>query len=113
LYGHFGQGCVHTRTNFDLQTADGIRRYRAFVEDAADLVVRLGGSLSGEHGDGQSRGELLPRMYGPELMAAFREFKRIWQKCSISQRISVRLVRPATILNGHTCPIVAETSERS
>jgi FAD/FMN-containing dehydrogenase/Fe-S oxidoreductase len=78
LYGHFGQGCVHTRINFDLQTHEGIRGYRAFVEDAADLVVRLGGSLSGEHGDGQSRGELLPRMYGPELMAAFRDFKRIW-----------------------------------
>ena len=78
LYGHFGQGCVHTRINFDLETADGIRNYRSFVEQAADLVVRLGGSLSGEHGDGQSRGELLPRMYGPELMEAFHEFKTIW-----------------------------------
>jgi FAD/FMN-containing dehydrogenase/Fe-S oxidoreductase len=78
LYGHFGQGCVHTRINFDLETADGIRGYRAFVEEAADLVVSLGGSLSGEHGDGQSRGELLPKMYGPEVMAAFEQFKRIW-----------------------------------
>jgi FAD/FMN-containing dehydrogenase/Fe-S oxidoreductase len=78
LYGHFGQGCVHTRIDFDLQTADGIRRYRAFVEAAADLVVSLGGSLSGEHGDGQSRGELLAKMYRPELMTAFHEFKRIW-----------------------------------
>jgi Fe-S oxidoreductase/FAD/FMN-containing dehydrogenase len=78
LYGHFGQGCVHTRIDFDLETADGIRNYRAFVEEAADLVASLGGSLSGEHGDGQSRGELLPRMYGPELMAAFRRFKEIW-----------------------------------
>jgi FAD/FMN-containing dehydrogenase/Fe-S oxidoreductase len=78
LYGHFGQGCVHTRINFDLETAAGIRSYRSFVEAAADLVVSLGGSLSGEHGDGQSRGELLPRMYSPELMAAFREFKSIW-----------------------------------
>jgi FAD/FMN-containing dehydrogenase/Fe-S oxidoreductase len=78
LYGHFGQGCVHTRIDFDLETADGIRAYRSFVEAAADLVVSLGGSLSGEHGDGQSRGELLPRMFGPELMAAFRRFKEIW-----------------------------------
>ncbi|HWF84137.1 MAG TPA: FAD-binding and (Fe-S)-binding domain-containing protein, partial [Vicinamibacterales bacterium] len=78
LYGHFGQGCVHTRIDFDLETADGIRTYRSFVEQAADLVVSLGGSLSGEHGDGQSRGELLPRMYGPELMQAFHEFKSIW-----------------------------------
>jgi FAD/FMN-containing dehydrogenase/Fe-S oxidoreductase len=78
LYGHFGQGCVHTRINFDLQSADGIRQYRAFVEAAADLVVSLGGSLSGEHGDGQSRGELLSKMYGPQVMEAFHEFKRIW-----------------------------------
>jgi FAD/FMN-containing dehydrogenase/Fe-S oxidoreductase len=78
LYGHFGQGCVHTRINFDLKTTDGIAAYRRFVEEAADLVVSLGGSLSGEHGDGQSRAELLPRMYGEELMQAFREFKAIW-----------------------------------
>ncbi len=78
LYGHFGQGCIHTRIDFDLQTAAGIRRYRSFVEAAADLVVSMGGSLSGEHGDGQARAELLPRMYGPELMEAFREFKGIW-----------------------------------
>ncbi len=78
LYGHFGQGCVHTRINFDLRTTEGIAAYRRFVEEAADLVVSVGGSISGEHGDGQSRGELLPRMYGPELMQAFREFKALW-----------------------------------
>ncbi|MBI4493924.1 MAG: FAD-binding oxidoreductase [Chloroflexi bacterium] len=78
LYGHFGQGCVHTRIDFDLETAPGIRHFRSFVEAAADLVVRYGGSLSGEHGDGQSRAELLPRMFGPELVQAFREFKAIW-----------------------------------
>lgn len=78
LYGHFGQGCLHTSTDFDLTTADGIRAFRAFVDEAADLVLRYGGSLSGEHGDGQARGELLVKMFGPELMAAFREFKAIW-----------------------------------
>jgi FAD/FMN-containing dehydrogenase/Fe-S oxidoreductase len=78
LYGHFGQGCVHTRITFDLATREGIQRYRAFVEEAADLVVSLGGSLSGEHGDGQSRGELLVKMFGPELVEAFREVKRLW-----------------------------------
>jgi FAD/FMN-containing dehydrogenase len=78
LYGHFGQGCVHTRIDFDLATPAGIARYRRFAEEAADLVVSHGGSLSGEHGDGQSRGELLRRMYGPELVGAFGEFKRIW-----------------------------------
>lgn len=78
LYGHFGQGCVHTRNTFDLFTADGVRRFRGYLEDAADLAVRYGGSLSGEHGDGQARAELLPRMFGPELVEAFREFKTIW-----------------------------------
>ena len=78
LYGHFGQGCVHTRIDFDLETAEGIRTFRAFLNDAAKLVVSLGGSISGEHGDGQSKAELLPIMYGPDIMAAFREFKAIW-----------------------------------
>ncbi|HLW51921.1 MAG TPA: FAD-binding and (Fe-S)-binding domain-containing protein [Candidatus Angelobacter sp.] len=78
LYGHFGQACVHMRIDFDLVSEKGIRDFRAFLEDAADLVVRLKGSLSGEHGDGQARGELLVRMYGAEMMEAFREFKRIW-----------------------------------
>src|SRR5207248_7647823 len=78
LYGHFGQGCVHTRIPFELRTDEGIARYRSFVADAADLVVRYGGSLSGEHGDGQSRGELLVKMFGPELIQAFEEFKAIW-----------------------------------
>ncbi len=77
-YGHFGQGCVHTRNNFDFSTVEGLAAYRRFVTRAADLVVRLGGSLSGEHGDGQSRGELLERMYGPELVHAFREFKAVF-----------------------------------
>ena len=78
LYGHFGQGCVHTRINFDLETAAGIRKYRDFIHEAAELVVSLDGSISGEHGDGQSKAELLPLMFGERLMQAFREFKAIW-----------------------------------
>jgi FAD/FMN-containing dehydrogenase/Fe-S oxidoreductase len=78
LYGHFGQGCVHTRIDFDLETAPGIAKFRAFLHEAARLVVSLGGSISGEHGDGQSKAELLPIMYGDKLMQAFREFKGIW-----------------------------------
>ena len=78
LYGHFGHGCVHTRINFDLQSKEGIVKFRKFMEEAADLVVSYGGSISGEHGDGQSRGELLPKMFGPELVQAFREFKSAW-----------------------------------
>jgi Fe-S oxidoreductase len=78
LYGHFGHGCVHNRINFDLETKPGIAKFRRFMEEAADLVVAYGGSISGEHGDGQARAELLPRMFGPELVQAFREFKAIW-----------------------------------
>ncbi|MDT8386605.1 MAG: FAD-linked oxidase C-terminal domain-containing protein [Thiogranum sp.] len=78
LYGHFGQGCIHTRIDFELATDEGIRQYRSFMNDAADLVLSYGGTLSGEHGDGQARGELLPRMFGDRLMQAFREFKTIW-----------------------------------
>jgi FAD/FMN-containing dehydrogenase/Fe-S oxidoreductase len=78
VYGHYGQGCVHMRVNFDFQTEEGLRNYREFIERAADLVLSFGGSLSGEHGDGQSRAALLPKMFGPELMQAFREFKALW-----------------------------------
>jgi Fe-S oxidoreductase len=77
-FGHVGHGCLHTRLNWDFSTRDGIRRYRTFMEDAAHLVSSYGGSLSGEHGDGQARAELLDRMFGPELVDAFREFKAIW-----------------------------------
>ena len=78
FYGHFGHACVHTRMDYDLESAEGIRKFRQFMEEAADLVVSYGGSLSGEHGDGQARAELLPKMFGPELMQAFREFKALW-----------------------------------
>jgi FAD/FMN-containing dehydrogenase/Fe-S oxidoreductase len=78
MYGHFGQGCVHTRINFDLETEPGIRKFRAFLDQATDIVIAHGGSISGEHGDGQARGALLPKMFGPELMHAFREFKTLW-----------------------------------
>jgi FAD/FMN-containing dehydrogenase/Fe-S oxidoreductase len=78
LYGHFGQGCIHCRIDYDVSTEAGIAQWRAFMDEAADLVVRYGGSLSGEHGDGQIRANLLPKMFGPELMSAFREFKALW-----------------------------------
>ncbi|MER5215511.1 FAD-binding and (Fe-S)-binding domain-containing protein [Streptomyces sp. NPDC002838] len=78
LYGHFGQGCVHTRIPFDLYSADGVAAYRRFMERAADLVAEFGGSFSGEHGDGQSRGELLPRMFGQEMVEAFGRLKAVF-----------------------------------
>jgi FAD/FMN-containing dehydrogenase/Fe-S oxidoreductase len=78
FYGHFGHACVHTRMDYDLESAEGVRKFRQFMEEAADLVVRYGGSLSGEHGDGQARAELLPKMFGPEIMQAFHDFKSLW-----------------------------------
>jgi FAD/FMN-containing dehydrogenase/Fe-S oxidoreductase len=78
LYGHFGDGCIHGRITFDFRTRKGLDAMRSFMTEATDLVVKYGGSISGEHGDGQARAEFLPRMYGPELMQAFREFKAIW-----------------------------------
>lgn len=78
VYGHFGDGLVHCRINFDLSTEAGLKNWQAFLEQAADLVVKYGGSLSGEHGDGEARGALLERMYGSELMAAQRAFRAIW-----------------------------------
>ena len=78
LYGHFGDGCIHARIDFELRTPEGLAQWRRFLPEAAHLVVKYGGSLSGEHGDGQAKAEFLPIMYGPELMQAFREFKSIW-----------------------------------
>ncbi|MFB7055682.1 FAD-binding and (Fe-S)-binding domain-containing protein [Streptomyces vinaceus] len=77
-YGHFGEGCVHVRIDFDLASGAGIARFRSFSTDLADLVVSHGGSLSGEHGDGQARAELLPRMYGPEVIRLFGAYKDVW-----------------------------------
>jgi len=78
LYGHFGQGCIHCRINFDLMSEPGIRKWRSFMEEATDLVTSYSGSISGEHGDGQSKAEFLYKMFGSELLEAFCEFKSIW-----------------------------------
>jgi len=86
-YGHFGEGCMHMRMDFDLLSERGVARFRSFVEQAADLVIRLGGSVSGEHGDGRARSELLARMYGADVVAIFDEVKKIWD--------------PAGVLNPH------------
>ena len=77
-YGHFGEGCLHMRINFDLESAEGVRQFRRFIEEAGDLVIQYGGSVSGEHGDGQARAFLYPKMFGPELCEAFAKFKRLW-----------------------------------
>ncbi|WP_232265596.1 FAD-binding and (Fe-S)-binding domain-containing protein [Streptomyces pactum] len=77
-YGHFGEGCVHVRIDFDLLGPEGVSRYRAFSGEVADLVVAHGGSLSGEHGDGMARAELLPRMYGEPMVRLFERAKDLW-----------------------------------
>ena len=78
FYGHFGQGLVHTRIDFGLKNQAGIQKYLSFTDEASDLVARYRGSLSGEHGDGQSKAEFLPKLFGPELVRAFAEFKTIF-----------------------------------
>ena len=78
LYGHFGDGCIHARITFDTRSTDGVATWRAFSREIAALVVRFGGSLSGEHGDGQAKAEFLPLMYGEALVDAFTRFKRAW-----------------------------------
>ena len=88
-YGHYGEGCVHLRVGFGLDGPDGIGRYERFMSDAADLVVRHGGSLSGEHGDGRSRGPLLARQFSPELIEAFAAFRRVWDP---SGRLNPRII---------------------
>ena len=78
IYGHFGEGCVHVRTDADLLSSTGRRDFRRFLEQAADLVVAHRGSLSGEHGDGRARSELLNRMYPREVLDLFARFKDIF-----------------------------------
>ncbi|HLX36227.1 MAG TPA: FAD-linked oxidase C-terminal domain-containing protein, partial [Candidatus Binataceae bacterium] len=77
-YGHFGEGCVHARISFDLASAKGIATFRATMEELAGTVAEFGGSLSGEHGDGLARAELLPKIFNPKLIDAFRDFKKIF-----------------------------------
>ncbi len=92
-YGHFGEGCVHARVNFDLASAPGIATFRATMLALGELVANLGGSLSGEHGDGLARSELLPMMFRPELIGAFRDFKRIFDPDS--------MMNPGVIVDPH------------
>ncbi|MFD4502230.1 FAD-binding and (Fe-S)-binding domain-containing protein [Streptomyces sp. NPDC058457] len=94
-YGHFGDGCVHVRIDFDLLSEAGVARFRRFSEELADVVVAHGGSLSGEHGDGLARAELLPRMYGDELVTLFGRAKGIWDPDDLLN--PGVLVRPAPL----------------
>ncbi|MFE5919683.1 FAD-binding and (Fe-S)-binding domain-containing protein [Streptomyces sp. NPDC056468] len=94
-YGHFGDGCIHVRIDFDLLTEAGVGRFRRFSEELAEVVVTHGGSLSGEHGDGQARAELLPKMYGEEMVALFERAKGVWDPDDLLN--PGMLVRPAPL----------------
>ncbi|MDX2696544.1 FAD-binding and (Fe-S)-binding domain-containing protein [Streptomyces ipomoeae] len=94
-YGHFGDGCIHVRIDFDLLTGPGIARFRRFSEELAELVVSHGGSLSGEHGDGQARAELLPKMYGAAMVGLFEQVKAVWDPDDLLN--PGMLVRPAPL----------------
>ena len=94
-YGHFGDGCIHVRIDFDLLSREGVGRFRRFSEELAEVVVAHGGSLSGEHGDGQARAELLPKMYGEEMVALFERAKTVWDPDDLLN--PGMLVRPAAL----------------
>ncbi|MEV6998657.1 FAD-binding and (Fe-S)-binding domain-containing protein [Streptomyces sp. NPDC093982] len=94
-YGHFGDGCIHVRIDFDLLTEAGVARFRRFSEELAEVVVAHGGSLSGEHGDGQARAELLPKMYGADMVALFERAKGVWDPDDLLN--PGMLVRPAPL----------------
>lgn len=94
MYGHFGAGCMHIRITFDLRSDAGRAVFRAFCTDAAHLAVRHGGSLSGEHGDGRARSELLPLMYSPEMLGAFEGFARIWDPAGLLAPGGLTATRP-------------------
>ena len=78
MYGHFGAGCMHIRIGFDQRTDEGRSTMSQFIREAAALCVRFGGSISGEHGDGRARSELLSLMYSDTVTAAFAQFKTLW-----------------------------------
>ena len=78
LYGHFGDGCVHVRLAMPLETPEGVAHSRAFLQSAARICTAHGGSVSGEHGDGRARGELLRFMYSPEMLDLFARVKHVF-----------------------------------
>jgi FAD/FMN-containing dehydrogenase/Fe-S oxidoreductase len=96
-YGHFGDGCIHGRIDFPFGSGPdrGRSRYRAFIEDAARLVAAHGGSMSGEHGDGRARSELLPLMYSPAVLGLFERVKAAFDPDDVLN--PGVLVRPARL----------------
>ncbi|WP_432514473.1 FAD-binding and (Fe-S)-binding domain-containing protein [Kineococcus sp. SYSU DK001] len=101
-YGHFGDGCIHVRIDFPLYEDGGGQKAKDFLEDAARLVARHGGSLSGEHGDGRARGGLLPLMYDAESITAFEEVKRAFDPADLLNPGII--VRPADVADDLRVP---------
>lgn len=83
IYGHAGQGCLHIRLDMTLRTAEGVKKMRAIAEEVTDLVIEFGGVYSGEHGDGISRSEFLPKLYGKTIMNLHRKVKDVFDPASI------------------------------
>jgi FAD/FMN-containing dehydrogenase/Fe-S oxidoreductase len=94
-FGHFGDGCVHVRIDFPLDEQGGHAIFRDFLADAAHLVAGYGGSLSGEHGDGRARSELLPAMYSPDAISVFEQVKAVFDPADVLN--PGVLVRPAAV----------------
>ncbi|KON71526.1 dimethylmenaquinone methyltransferase [Cellulosimicrobium cellulans F16] len=92
-YGHFGDGCVHLRIDIPLEASGSV--LRTFMLEAAELVAKYGGSLSGEHGDGRARSELLPVMYSPEAIALMEQFKALFDPQDVMNPGVV--VRPSAV----------------
>lgn len=109
LYGHFGAGCVHVRLDFDLATDAGRTAMASFVREAATLVVKHGGSLSGEHGDGRARSELLSSMYTPQLLALFARFRAAFDPGSLFNPGIIVDPRP---LHADLLPLTASSAGR-
>ena len=83
LYGHFGDGCVHVRLAMPLETPEGVAHSRAFLQSAARVCAAHGGSVSGEHGDGRARGELLRFMYSPDMLDLFARVKHVFDPANL------------------------------
>ena len=106
-YGHFGDGCVHVRLDLPLEKQSDVPGFRAFLESSARLVVEHGGSLSGEHGDGRARGELLSLMYSPRARDLFAAVKDLFDPDDVLNPGVVVRPRPvdADLRRPHALPL--------
>jgi FAD/FMN-containing dehydrogenase/Fe-S oxidoreductase len=83
VYAHASVGCLHVRPIVDLKTSAGVAQFEAIAGEVAGLVLKYGGALSGEHGDGLVRSPFQEKMYGPVLYQAFRDIKRTFDPLNL------------------------------